>query len=1054
MTETLKLRTLALAIVTGCAMLASQNLWAEAAAAADAQEEADDSSTDESTAGEPEELDTVTVTGSRIKRAGYDTLEPAITVSREYVERRGLTNIADALNEIPGFGTGVTPEGGQASFGAGVNFVNRFGLGSNRTLTLVNGRRFVSSNPVTIFGPAAPGLQVDLNAIPTQLIERVDNLTVGGAPTYGADAIAGTVNLILREDYEGFEIGSTFGLTDRGDNHRYNARALWGTNFGDDRGNIVVSAVYDSVDGLNQTDREIFNRALLFGVNPLANSLTLQPGRTPQNDGRANPNIPFNTSSADGIPNAVLIFGRRLSQLTPGGLIFPATGGTTLTNGGGLPRGFGPGERTLIQFDNNGNIVPYNPGIPFGNTDAVGGDGYNLVESLPLFADLERKNLFSQGHFDFTDDVRGYFELLYFSSDAFEINDQPIFNATQFGGNSAPLTFSVNDPRLTAQARARLQELGVTSFRISRASRDLVTNNSRTETDLYRGVAGVTWDFEAFDRSFSWDTSITYGRSEADNFQTVLNQQNFINAINVTTNAAGQIVCNPTGTIGVITGGFRPNGDANCTPIDIFGEGRTSAAGRAYVTGVTNAESILKQTVFNTNLGGDFLDYWAGSIGFNLGFEYRKEEGQFSPDAFQQAGLGRAVPIAPNGGDFHTEEFFAEFSVPLVSPDNEIWGVHSLTTDLKGRRVDNTVNGSFDSYTFGVQWRPIEDLNIRGNRTRSLRAPSITELFTPISSAFFFVNDPCDSRFINTPSRPGGPTGPGTPRFENCQALFRSLGLAPANGTVTNFQSNIVGASQQGVTGGDPGLRNEDADASTIGFVWEPGFLPGLSLAVDYIEIDIRDAIVQLTATQIANACYDDPNFDRANPANGNAFCSRLNRDAAGQIVNSGTRPAVSTGFANVATTDFRGLTAELRYAYEFENGLVTNFGISAFNLRELSTELLGTRDFADDEIGNSPRQYQFSAGFLYGKWNVNVQNNYLSSASFDRTFTVETRDILRVDSYDTWDLGVNYQVNDDGVVRLSVSNVLDDEPPYGVLGIGTYDVIGRRYAVSTEWRW
>lgn len=132
--------------------------------------------------GKVAELETVTVTGSRIQRAGFDTLEPATVIGQEYLQERGITNVADALNEIPGFGAGVTPEGGQSSFGVGVNFVNRFGLGSNRTLTLINGRRFVSSNPPTIFGPGAPGIQVDLNVVPTSMVERVENLAIGGAP--------------------------------------------------------------------------------------------------------------------------------------------------------------------------------------------------------------------------------------------------------------------------------------------------------------------------------------------------------------------------------------------------------------------------------------------------------------------------------------------------------------------------------------------------------------------------------------------------------------------------------------------------------------------------------------------------------------------------------------------------------------------------------------------------------------------------------------------------------------------------------------------------------
>lgn len=593
------------------------------------------------------QLDAVTVTGSRIKRAGYDTLEPAISVGKAYIEKRGLTNVADALNEIPGFGIGVTPEGGQASFGAGVNFVNRFGLGSNRTLTLVNGRRFVSSNPVTIFGPAAPGLQVDLNAIPTQLVEQVDNLTVGGAPTYGSDAIAGTVNVILRRDYEGLEVGTTIGATEYGDNERFNGRVLWGTNFADGRGNFTLAGSVDTSSGVFQSDRPWLRNNIFYGVNPLAGSAAILPGRTPANDGRANPNIPFNTGGADGIPNAVLAFNRRLSPLTAGGLLFPATGATS--NASGQPRGFGAAGTTWLQFDNNGNIIPYNPGTPFGTLDASGGDGFNLTETAQLISDLDRANLYSTANFQVTDNFGTYFEGLYFKSKGTELVDQPIYNATVFGGLSAPITFSATDPRLTDQARAVLAANGVTSFRLSRASRDLVENNSSTETQLYRAVFGGTLDFQVGDYDYVWDTSVTYGRSDADNFQTVLNQQNFINAMNVTRNAAGQLVCDPNGRL-AIPGGGLPVADPNCRPIDLFGEGRTTAEGRNYVTGITEANSLLKQTVINTNVGGTLFEYWAGPVDFNLGYEYRKEEGRFTPNEFQIRGLGRAVPIGANGG--------------------------------------------------------------------------------------------------------------------------------------------------------------------------------------------------------------------------------------------------------------------------------------------------------------------------------------------------------------------------------------------------------------------
>jgi len=1021
------------------------------------QNAANDAETKESKEA-AEQLDAITVTGSRIKRAGFDTLEPGSSVSREDIDVRGITNVADSLNELPGFGIGVTPEGGQAGFGAAVNFANRFGLGTNRTLTVVNGRRFVSSNPITIFGPAAPGVQVDLNAIPTQLIERVDNLTVGGAPVYGSDAIAGTINLTLRQDYEGAEVGATYGLSSRGDNERFNGRGLWGMNFADGRGNVTLAASLDTVKGVNQIDREIFRRAPLFAVNPLANGLALQPGRTTANDGRVNPLIPFNTGAADGIPNAVLIFNRRLSQLTPGGVLFPATGATTLDAAGTL-RGFGADSRTYLQFDASGNLVPYNPGISFGGTDASGGDGWFLVENGQITSDVDRANVFSSGHFDFSDALTGYYEALYFQSEGTEINDQPVFNATQFGGASAPLIFPANDPRLNSNAQARLAALGVTSFRLSRASRDLVVNAARNETQLYRGVVGARYDFDFADRAMTWDTSVNYGRSDSENFANVLNQQNFINAINATRNAAGQIVCNPSGTIGVFAGGRSPIADPNCVPLDIFGEGRPSDAASQYVTGRTNAKSLVEQTIFNTNISGALIDYYAGSAQFALGYEYRKEQGNFNPDAFQRAGLGRAVPIGANGGEYDTNELFGELLIPLVSPDAEIPGMYAIDIELKGRRVDSSVNGAFNTYTYGLQWSVLPDLRLRGNRTRSLRAPALVELFTPRSTAFFAANDPCDGRFIGQPSAPGRPAGPGTPRFENCQALFRSLGLATPAQPLTNFNSTIVGASQQGITTGDASLRNEDAFSGTFGFVWEPEFFPGFSMSADYIEIAIEDAISSLTATQLSNLCYDDPNFDRSNPRNGNAFCSRINRTANGQILNTinpdGTSiPAVQTGFFNASSVDFRGITAQIGYDFETESGYRFNFDVNAFNMRELKTLLnAGAPDFDDGELGNPPRQYQFKTGVNKGRFGVTAQANYQSAQVFNRVFNVETRDILKLPSYTTFDLGVAYTINDNALLRFAMTNVSDKEPPTGTTGIGVYDILGRRMTISGEYR-
>src|SRR5688572_24853788 len=184
--------------------------------------------------GDYRRLTEVLVTGTRIVQQG-DSLEPDMAISGAYIADRGLTNVADALNESPGFGTGVTPEGNQSTYGAGVSFVNRFGLGTNRTLTLVNGRRVVTSNPANIFGPAASGTQVDLNFIPSILVERIDNLAVGGAPVYGADAIAGVANVKLRTDFQGLQAFGTYGQLEDGGMASNSVGLVGGLNFAEGR---------------------------------------------------------------------------------------------------------------------------------------------------------------------------------------------------------------------------------------------------------------------------------------------------------------------------------------------------------------------------------------------------------------------------------------------------------------------------------------------------------------------------------------------------------------------------------------------------------------------------------------------------------------------------------------------------------------------------------------------------------------------------------------------------------------------------------------------------
>lgn len=985
-------------------------------------------------------LERVTVTGSRVFRAGFDTLEPATVVTRENIESSGVTNVADALR-IPGFGTGITPEANQSSFGVGVNFVNRFGLGSNRTLSLINGRRVVSSNTPSIFGPAGPGGQVDLNIIPTNMVERIENLAIGGAPTYGSDAIAGVVNVITRRNFEGFEANGTTGLTQVGDGKRGNYGVLWGKNFAEDRANLTLSYVYDNQDGVLANARDRGRLGISLRSNPCVNGpssiAATQPLRTPQNDGRINTNSPFQTclptAATDGLPNSVYIQNDRNFTLTPNGILFPATGAFNLADN--RLRGFGPNQTTYFQFNPAGALVPYDPGTNFGNANASGGDGFAIGrDTTQITSKVERRTLNVLSSYRLTDTIDLFYEGLFYKADALELVDQTPYNANLFGGLSAPLTFASTYPLLSPAAVGTLQANGISSFRVSRANRDLGVNNGRGTSELVRSVVGARGDFVIGNRPYNWEVSANYGKNNSIFFTSALNQQNFINALNVVRDVGGSVVCSTSPTPGlVVPGGGAPKADPNCVPLNLFGEGALSAAAKAYVNNTTTTLSKIEQRVLNANVGGNPVDIWGGPVGVNVGVETRYEAGTFVPDDFQKAGLGRSVAILGNEGNYSTKEVFGEVVLPLVDAKKNLPLLNKLDVTGKFRRVDSTVNGTADTSTIGLQYRPIQDIEFRGNATRALRAPALTELFTPSSNIFTTVPDPCDSRNVNSGTAP-------TLRAANCAPFYTQYGLNPST-----FLSTAVTATIPGTLSGNTTLKNEQSDAKNLGFVIRPSGVKNLRMSVDYYEIKIIDTIANLDATAISTGCYDNP--DRTN-----SFCGRITRDNAGQIT------GVTTGYVNGGTLQYKGGAAEIQYSTELKdlypslNGVAT-FGLAVSRLTSLQTSSNKVVVIESTGIlGFSQEQAQLSFGYEKNALTLSLQGSYIGPAKFSNSESSETRDVLEISSYMLWNGGIGYKFNKNTKVNFAVTNLFNQEPPYPLTAggaAGVYDILGRRYSFS-----
>jgi len=985
---------------------------------------------------EATELDRITVTGSRILRAGFDTLEPAAVVTRENIEAYGHTNLVEALISTPSVTAGTNYLGDQASFGAGVNFLDRFGLGSKRMLTLVNGRRFVTSTPPTVFGAAGgSGVQVDLNAIPSIMVERVETIGIGGAPTYGSDAISGVTNIILRDKFEGAEVELGFGSTTKHDNNRRSFSAIFGQGFADGRGHFTLAAQYDDNDGVNALQRDFYRQGYSLQTNPNAAALaTSQPGRTPANDGRINPNIPFNTSPVDGIYDRVWIRNRRISTMTFGGMIFPSDVMVTRSyqrNGTGELNGFGP-NNTLWHFNNNGELVEFNPGISYPNGNASGGDGQDLRETSPLMAELERKSVWAGGSFALTNNMSGFFELSHYKASAHETLDQNVYNAASFGAadpdgtgdSSGALLFSADNPFLSAASRQILADNGITEFRLSRSSRDLSMNNSSTETSMTRVVVGLDGVFDVGQRGFNWETSLTHGRGDFDYLGTGLIQQHFINAINVTTDGAGNIICD-TAAPGTIA-------DPNCKPLNLFGERQMSQEALNYVTTHTRAQAKTRQSVLNASINGGLFDLPGGEFSVAAGYEHRREEGAFIPDEYQRLGQGRSVPVQSPRGTYQTNEYFAEFLAPLIGSGTEIPGLHRLDLTGKVRRVNHSTAGLFTTYTYGLQFEPWEGIQLRANRTKSLRAPAIAELYTSQQPSFDFVFEPCELANID------GGTNP-TIRRRNCEAFFAAHpGVNP-----NHFEE--LGVSISGTTTGNIKLRNETANAWTAGLVFAPNWLNGLRIAADWYDIKVTDAITSMEGDDIARGCFDNEDFDLNNPDNGNRYCSLLTRDPVTATVNEFT-----SAYLNGPAHIFRGWTSEVDYRLDLNHLGRLDLGFYGYFPKEAGEEVGPGIPYVETtgSFSMSKRQFRWSAQHHIGNWSAGVIANYTGRSRYNMTATEENRQYLYRKHWTSWDANLSYRPTDNLRVNLAVINLGDHIGPFPY----ALDSLGRRYMLTLKY--
>ncbi len=1032
--------------------------WAQTAPTTDEKVQSDARARNDDAQG-ADGRDDIVVTGSRIQRDKLtEQLYPTQDLGKADIDNRGFFNIGDAIVNTPIFSSASNTDTdfNQAPQDIGFTFVNLFGLGSERTLTLVNGKRVVSSiSPQPTRSVGQSGLQVDIGTIPSALIERVETITVGGAPAYGADAIAGTVNVILRKRFTGLEFNGQAGVSDDGDAGNYRLEGVFGTNFAGGRGNIVVSGEYAKRNGVLFTDR------------PGANDIQVNDPRLATNPaGFFNivPQPPINTFQRNtGFPG-VSFYGTPTRDLF--GFGAPAVFGDT-------PVGFAQNAQgQVLQFDQTGNLIV----TPIGN-----GNGtflftqnqpnypglYRQFDYTSLLNDSERYVVASLGRYEFSDHVAAVYRVSYSDLRARQGVGQPILLGA--GGAAAP-TVQFNNPFLSAQARATLQSATAgfglpfaagSSFTLPKTLGEFGTEGPRARSKTFTGTAGLEGDFQIGERKWNWDLTYSYGQTRSTTTSQNVLRTAFNAAIDaVVVDTSGAIVTNPAlyaapsaftfnGTGYTAANGQRivcrssvGSASSTCIPFNLIGQQNPQAAINALAFD-SILYSRIKQQFVQANVSGGVFNLPAGEVKVAVGAEYRDERASYSADPVTTVagGINQTAPISAISGGFKSREGYIETSIPLLSGDMlGFKALNELTFEGSARYIDNNRTGGDWVWTAGGRLSLFDSITFRGNKTRSVRSPAIGQIAGQ-SPATVGVADPCSVSQI-------GRGNAAATRRTNCVAAVIAAGRATDTASATTFLSTFTGqpAGVSGTIGGNPNLQTEKADSWTAGVVINPSFFRNFSLAVDWNDIRIKGAIQSLSPAQVVSSCYDSTAYP-SQPS-----CTNFTRNNANFFLNGFT-----AGFVNTGSIAFAGLTASgrLRIPLPGDRQAISLTG-SWFHLdhyREQAVSGLPTEQ--SNTVGFEKNRFQLQGGYsiagLTALWTTTyTQGAFLTSDERDGTANVFAIDKTKA----SWvhDLAILYDVNPNFGIRFIVSNLTESNQPDELKQFASVQArIGRTFAFGVR---
>jgi iron complex outermembrane recepter protein len=757
-------------------------------------------------AQESQKLDEITVVGSRIIRPDYEATSPVVTVTDEVFKLSGEPQIETVLNTLPQLVPSITTTSNNPSNGGQAN-VDLRGLGTTRTLVLVDGARTTPSNVSGV---------VDLNTIPAALIEGVEILTGGSSATYGSDAIAGVVNVRLKRDFNGVELRAQQGVTSEGDGKSTVFDGIIGGNFGDERGNAVVSFSYDRRESLLAGEREFGQFAKgAVDLRP-SGSTTIPEGST--------------AWGTNGPSQLALnqVFG---TYGSPNGSVNPTR--TIAYNADGTLFSMGGGGLTVQNFRGNTDDPGYNPSSY----------SYNFGPLNYLQLPLSRRQIAAFGRYSLAEDIAEiYSRMSYttYNSDQ-QLAATPITCAGTQVGCSVPVSNTAIPTDLRTLLNSRTNNTA--NFSFNKRTTDVGERYQENDYDVTFGLVGIRGKLP---NDWHWDVYGSWGQGKGLQLQagnvSRARYQAALNAANVFA-AQGCAL-------------FNPFGQGNLTP----------ACARAVEITTTNLLETEQRNAV-ASLTGDIFDLPAGAVQFAVGAEYRSNEANFRPDSYLSSGdvvgFNAAAPIE---GKIASKEYFGELSVPLLK---DIPVVEYLGLELGYRMSDyDSLEDSIDTYKAALKWDPIESLSIRGSYNRAIRAPNILELLLPQSEGFPAYSDPCNA---NSTFRAGASAA-------QVLTLCQAQGI-PANFLATFAQPNPQARAISGGNPDlDPETADTYTFGVVWDSPLESDLGSNLQVSIDYFKYDITDVIASLSSSSIIGRCFNQLNGNPTFDPN-NQFCQLFTRD-------------------------------------------------------------------------------------------------------------------------------------------------------------------------------